>query len=127
MLSTDTSISQGRSCHAGNGQASNYNNNVIASLTTPVMDMSDALPNPSRTNGVSFYYTGATATNDKLTIFGKNRFGAWSEVGSISGVIDNVFIDGANWQTFSVSDKGHASPLIPMADDLFHRSVPVQI
>ncbi len=120
MLSTDTSISQGRSCHAGNGEASNYNNNVIASLTTPVMDMSDALPNPSRTNGVSFFYTGATAANDKLTIFGKNRFGAWSEVGSISGVIDNVFIDGANWQTFSVNNKGHASPLIPVADDLFH-------
>ena len=119
MLSADASISRVK-LHAGNGEASNYNNNVIASLTTPVMDMSDALPNPSRTNGVSFFYTGATATNDKLTIFGKNRFGAWSEVGSISGVIDNVFIDGANWQTFSVNNKGHASPLIPVADDLFH-------
>ena len=29
MLSTDTSISQGRSCHAGNGEASNYNNNCL--------------------------------------------------------------------------------------------------
>ena len=105
---------------AGNGESSNYNNNVVASLTTPVMDMSDALPNPSRTNGVSFFYTGAAAANDKLTIFGKNGFGAWSEVGSISGVIDNVFIDGANWQTFSVNNKGTTSPLIPVADDLFH-------
>ena len=61
--------------------------------------------NPSRTNGVSFFYTGATATNDKLTIFGKNRFGAWSEVGSISGVIDNVFIDGANWQPSASTTK----------------------
>ena len=120
MLSTDTSISQGRSCHAGNGQSSNYNNNVIAALTTPVMDMSDALNNPSRTNGVSFFYTGSTAANDKLTIHGKNAFGAWSEVGSITGTIDNVFTDGANWQTFSVSNKGHNSPLIPVADELFH-------
>ena len=119
MLSTDTSISQGRSCHAGNGQSSNYNNNVIAALTTPVMDMS-ALNNPSRTNGVSFFYTGSTAANDKLTIHGKNAFGAWSEVGSITGTIDNVFTDGANWQTFSVSNKGHNSPLIPVADELFH-------
>lgn len=120
MLSTDTSISQGRSCHAGNGQSSNYNNNVIAALTTPVMDMSDALPNPTRTNGVSFFYTGSTAANDKLTIFGRNAFGAWSEVGSITGTIDNVFTDGANWQTFSVANKGHSSPLIPVPDDLFH-------
>ena len=120
MLSTDTSISQGRSCHAGNGQSSNYNNNVIAALTTPVMDMSDALNSPSRTNGVSFFYTGSTATNDKLTIHGKNAFGAWAEVGSITGTIDNVFTDGANWQTFSVSNKGYNSPLIPVADELFH-------
>ena len=120
MLSTDTSISQGRSCHAGNGQSSNYNNNVVAALTTPVMDMSDALTNPTRTNGVSFFYTGSTAANDKLTIHGKNAFGAWAEVGSITGTIDNVFTDGANWQTFSVSNKGHNSPLIPVADELFH-------
>lgn len=120
VLSTDTSISQGRSCHAGNGQSSNYNNNVIAALTTPVMDMSDALANPSRTNGVSFFYTGSTAANDKLTIHGKNAFGAWVEVGSITGTIDSVFTDGANWQTFSVSNKGHTSPLIPITDDLFH-------
>ena len=90
QISTDTSISQGRSCHAGNGQFSNYNNNVIASLTTPVMDLSDAIANPSRTSGLSFFYTGSTAVNDKLTIFGKNTFGAWSEVGSISGTIDSV-------------------------------------
>ena len=83
------------------------------------MDMSDALPNPTRTNGVSFFYTGSTAGNDKLTILGRNAFGAWSEVGSITGTIDNVFTDGANWQTFSVNNKGHASPLIPIPDDLF--------
>ena len=120
QLSTDTSISQGRSCHAGNGQSSNYNNNALASMTTPVMDLSDALANPSRTSGLSFFYTGSTAANDKLTIFGKNPFGAWSEIGSISGTIDSVFTDGANWQTFSVNNKGHNSPLIPVASDLFH-------
>lgn len=120
QVSTDTSISQARSCHAGNGQSSNYNNNALAVLTTPVMDLSDAITNPSRTSGLSFFYTGSTAANDKLTIYGKNNFGAWSEVGSITGTIDNVFTDGANWQTFSVSNKGHSSPLIPVADDLFH-------
>ena len=70
------------------------------------MDLSDAVQNPSRTSGLSFFYTGATAVNDKLTIYGKNGFGAWAEIGSITGTIDNVFTDGANWQTFSVSNKG---------------------
>ena len=121
MLSTDTSISQGRRRHAGNGQSSNYNNNVIAALTTPVMDMSDALPNPTQNQRrVVFLHRFNSFVNDKLTIFGRNAFGAWSEVGSITGTIDNVFTDGANWQTFSVANKGHSSPLIPVPDDLFH-------
>ena len=119
-LSSDTSISQGRSCHAGNGQSSNYNNNALSSMTSPVMDLSDAYVNPTRTNGLSFYYTGSTAANDKLTMYGKNAFGAWSEIGSISGTIDQTFTDGANWQTFSVNNKGAASPLLPVAQELFH-------
>ncbi len=119
-LSSDTSISQGRSCHAGNGQSSNYNNNALSSMTSPVMDLSDAYVNPTRTNGLSFYYTGSTAANDKLTMYGKNAFGAWSEIGSISGTIDQTFSDGANWQTFSVNNKGAASPLLPVAQELFH-------
>ena len=119
-LSSDTSISQGRSCHAGNGQSSNYNNNALSSMTTPVMDLSDAYVNPTRTNGISFFYTGSTAANDKLTMYGKNAFGAWSEIGSITGTVDQTFTDGANWQTFSVSNKGAASPLLPVAQDLFH-------
>lgn len=117
-----TYMSQGSSCHAGNGQLSSYNNNQLAIMTTPVMDMSDALKNPSRTNGLSFFYTGSTAVNDKLTIYGKNVQGAWVEVGSISGTVDAVLSDGANWQTFSVIDKGHASPLIPVQDALYHRN-----
>ena len=115
-----TYMSQSSSCHAGNGQFSNYNNNQIAVMTTPVMDMSDAFQNPSRTNGLSFFYTGSTAANDKLTIYGKNTFGAWVEVGSITGTVDAVFTDGGTWQTFSVVNKGHASPLIPVEDGLFH-------
>ena len=115
-----TYMTQGSSCHAGNGQFSSYNNNQVAVMTTPVMDMSDALKNPSRTNGLSFFYTGSTAVNDKLTIYGKDLLGAWVEVGSITGTVDAVLTDGANWQTFSVLDKGHASPLIPVQDGLYH-------
>ena len=122
MFSQDvyTYMSQGQSCHAGNGQFSSYNNNQYAVMTTPIMDMSDALQNPSRTNGLSFFYTGSTAANDELTIYGKNILGGWVEVGSITGTVDAVFTDGANWQTFSVLNKGHTSPLIPLEDSLFH-------
>ena len=119
-LSTDTSISKGRSCHAGNGQSSTYNNNALSVMTTPVMDLSDAISNPLRTNGLSFYYTGSTLANDKLTVYGMNAFGAWSEISSITGTVDQDFIDGANWNTFSVSNKGAVSPLLPVAADLFH-------
>jgi uncharacterized membrane protein len=124
MFSQDvyTYMSQGQSCHAGNGQFSSYNNNQLSVMTTPIMDMSDALQNPSRTNGLSFFYTGSTAANDELTIYGKNILGSWVEVGSISGTVDAVFTDGANWQTFSVANKGHTSPLIPLEDSLFHKN-----
>jgi len=120
QISTDTSISQGRSCHAGNGQFSNYNNNALSALTTPVMDLSDAVFNPINTNGLSFFYTGSVAANDKLSILGKNPFGTWAEIGSITGTIDQDFNDGANWQTFSVASKGATTPLIPVPDDMFH-------
>lgn len=119
-LSSDTSISQGRSCHAGNGQSSTYSNNMVASMTTPVMDLSDAIANPTRTNGLSFFYTGSSAANDELTMYGRSPFGAWTEIGAISGTVDQVFTDGANWQTFSFNNKGASSPLMPVAGDLFH-------
>ncbi len=122
MYSQDlyTYMSQASSCHAGNGQFSTYNNNQVAVMTTPVMDMSDAVVNPTRTNGLSFFYTGSTAANDKISIYGKNAFGGWVEVGSITGTVDAVLSDGASWQTFSVNNRGHTSPLIPVEDSLFH-------
>ena len=95
--STDTALSQGLSCHAGNGQFSTYNNNVIAALTTPVMDLSDALRGSSQTNGIRFT-TPEAQLQTMSTIYGKNSFGAWVDVGSITGTIDNDFSDSANWQ-----------------------------
>ena len=54
-LSTDTGLSLGSSCHVGNGESSSYSNNLATSLTTPVIDMSDAVSSPTRTNGLSFF------------------------------------------------------------------------
>lgn len=119
-LSTDTSISRGSSCHIGNGQSSMYANNMLTSMITPLMDMSDAVSSPLRTNGLSFYYTGSSAANDALRVYGTDDMGAWVQVATLSGTVDQSFFDGVNWQTFTLTDKGAASPLIPVPDALFH-------
>ena len=117
---SDTFLSQGSSCHAGNGQASTYLPNTATELLTPVLDMSDAVTNPTRTNGVSFYFTGSIAPNDFVRFYSKDSTNVWDELASISGTIDNDFADGANWQTWSESFAGHTSPLIPMPQQNFH-------
>lgn len=119
-LSSDTSISRGSSCHVGNGQSSTYANNMLTSMTTPMMDMSDAVKSALRTNGLSFYYTGSSAQNDVLRIYGTDAMGAWVQFATLSGTVDQSFFDGVNWQTFSQSDKGASSPLVPVPDALFH-------
>ena len=117
---SDTFLSQGSSCHAGNGQASTYLPNIATELLTPVLDMSDAVTNPTRTNGVSFYFTGSIAPNDFVRLYSKDSTNVWDELASISGTIDNDLADGANWQTWSESFAGHTSPLIPMPQQNFH-------
>ena len=118
--STDTSLSMGNSCHVGNGQSSSYTNNLATSLITPVMDMSDAVSNPTRTNGLSFFYTGSVASGDLLKIQVLTAMGGWFQIGSISSSIDQNFADGQDYQTFSVSNSGATSPLIPTPQEHFH-------
>lgn len=119
-LSTDTALSMGSSCHVGNGQSSSYSNNLATSLVTPVMDMSDAVTNPTRTNGLSFYYTGSVVAGDVLKIEVLSAMGGWYQLGSISSSIDQNFIDGQDYQTFSVNHAGATSPLIPIPQEYFH-------
>ena len=119
-LSTDTSLSMGSSCHVGNGQSSSYTNNLATSLVTPVMDMSDVASNPTRTNGLSFYYTGSAASGDVMKIEVLTAMGGWFQLGSISSTIDQNFVDGQDYQTFSVSNGGATSPLIPVPQEHFH-------
>ena len=125
-MSTDTSISKGSSCHVGKGSTSSYSNSMTTSLISPQMDMSDAVNNPLRTNGFSFFYTGSAAPNDVLKISAKTAFGGWTEITRISNTIDGSFLDGVNWQTFSFSNKGAASPLIPMDSSFFHSTTQVK-
>jgi len=117
---SDASISKSRACHVGSGYGSTYTNGMQTSLITPVLDLSDAVENPSRTNGMTFFYTGSAAANDQLKMYSKNTAGGWNELGTISNTIDNNFADGSNWQTFSVNNRGYASPLIPVPQADFH-------
>ena len=119
-LSTDTALSMGSSCHVGNGQSSTYSNNLATSLVTPIMDMSDAVSNPTRTNGLGFYYTGSVMAGDVLKIEVLSAMGGWYQLGSISNSIDQNFVDGQDYQTFSVNHAGATSPLIPTPQEYFH-------
>ena len=121
-LNTDTSISMGTSCHVGNGEGSTYPNNLQSSLVFPAMNLSDAHPNPLRTNGFSFYYTGSLAPNDTIKMQALSNLGAWNDIGTLQGTVDNSFIDGASWLTFSLADKGASSPIVPVASQYFHQN-----
>ena len=119
-MSSDTSLSEGSACHIGNGQSSNYSPNLATDLITPAIDMSDAIQYPTRTNGISFYYTGSLANGDYVKIYSMNPTNSWTELASITGTVDNDFADSANWQTWSVNHAGALSPLIPSPQQNFH-------
>ena len=116
----DTFLSEGSACHHGNGQSSTYSPNSNSDLITPILDMSDAIPNPTRTNGITFFYTGSLASGDYVRLYSKDISNGWVEQASITGTIDNTFTDGANWNTWSLNHAGAFSPLVPTNSQFFH-------
>ena len=107
---TDTALSMGQSCHIGQGQSGNYANNLQTDLMTPIMDMSDIVANPTRTNGLTFFYTGSAQTNDNMKVYALDNQGAWDELANIAGTVGATL---SNWQTISNNHMGHTTPLIP--------------
>ena len=118
--SIDTFLSQGSACHLGNGQSSTYSNNLNTALITPILDMSDSVQNPLRTNGITFFYTGSVLQGDILRIYVIDEIGVWNELATVSGTVDPLLSDGTNWQTWSVNNMGFSSPLIPVQPQFFH-------
>ena len=116
-MNSESSLSQGSACHIGNGQSSTYSANLATNLITPVFDMSDAISNPSRTNGISFYYTGSLASGDFVRLYSMNPSNSWVELASITGTTSS---DITTWQTWSVNNAGATSPLIPTPQSNFH-------
>lgn len=107
---TDTALSMGQSCHVGQGQTGNYANNLQTSLMTPIWDMSDIVSNPTRTNGLTFFYTGSAQVNDNMKVYAMDNQGAWDELANIAGTVGATL---SNWQTISNNHMGHTTPLIP--------------
>ena len=108
--STDTSLSMGQSCHIGQGQFSSYGNNLQTDLMTPIWDMSDIVANPTRTNGITFFYAGSAQPNDGMKVYAFDQQGNWDELANIAGTVGATL---ANWQTISNNHMGHTTPLIP--------------
>ena len=124
---SDTSLSEGSACHVGNGESSTYGASTTSLLETPTIDMSDAVNAPTKTNGVSFFYTGSSQQGDEMKFSIKNGVsGQISELGTLSGTIDQAFLDGASWQTFSVTSQGATSPLVPASASGFSTATTFQ-
>ncbi|DAC18212.1 MAG TPA: hypothetical protein HA276_02370 [Candidatus Poseidoniaceae archaeon] len=117
-LNSDTSISMGSACHVGNGDTSTYSPNTISRLTTPPLNLADGLSSGTRTMGLSFFYTGSVISPDRFSVEAKTATGTWEELTGLAATVDQDFLtDGANWNTFSISSGGYASPLVPIAPD----------
>ena len=121
-INSETSLSQGTACHVGNGASSSYTASTTSVLETPAFDMSDAVSNPLRTNGLSFFYTGSSQPGDELKVYVQDNAGTNTQLGGITGTVDEAFIDGVSWQTFSVNSQGITSPLIPAPQSAFTSS-----
>ena len=107
---TDTALSMGQACHVGQGQSGNYANNLQTDLMTPIMDMSDIVASPTKTNGLTFFYTGSAQVNDNMKVYALDNQGAWDELANIAGTVGATL---SNWQTISNNHMGHTTPLIP--------------
>ena len=114
--STDTALSMGQSCHIGQGQSGSYVDNLQTDLMTPIWDMSDIVSNPTRTNGLTFFYSGSAQPNDSMKVYAMNNQGTWDELATIAGTVGATL---SNWQTISNNHMGHTTPLIP-ADTASH-------
>ncbi|MBT3771484.1 MAG: hypothetical protein HOE92_03795 [Euryarchaeota archaeon] len=109
--STEAAISAGRSCHVGNGASSNYGNGLTTSLYTPIFDLSNRHPNPTRAIGLSFFATGAGEANDIVSFQGRRADGQWEQIGIIGGNIDTNL---NSWNTNTNTVGSQTLPVMPM-------------
>ena len=78
--SSDAALSLNRASHIGNGQYSTYQPNLVSSLTTPFMDMSDAISNPPN-KWYYYFFTGGIASGDSVKTYSMSPSNTWSRIG----------------------------------------------
>ena len=121
-VNSDVYISQSQAFHVGNGQFSSYSPNTISTLTSPVFNVADGVSNPNSAIGYSMFYTGGVSSGDQLNGYIKDNNGAWDQTFTLQSVVDNNFLDGLSWNTFSINHNGKNSPLYPVQTKHFHSS-----
>ena len=97
-VSDEASLSSSNSFHVGGStSSSNYGNNWDTSLTSAIMDTSDAHPSPTRGIGVGFFYTGEALTGDGYDIDVWNG-NSWQRITTtVTSSVDTNFDDGSSW------------------------------
>ena len=97
-VSNEASLSGSNSFHVGGAtSSSNYGNNWDTSLTSAIIDTSDAHPSPTRGIGVGFFYTGEALSGDGYDIDVWNG-NSWQRITTtVSSFVDTNFDDGSSW------------------------------
>jgi len=100
----DTEVSLSNSAfHVGSGgTSSTHGSNWDRSLTSPVLDFSNAHPNPNTYGKLGFFYTGSGGSGDGIRIeWYQASSGNWVNTVnngfSFDGVVDGDLTDGTNW------------------------------
>ena len=99
-ISNEASLSGENSFHVGGStSSSNYGNNWDTSLTSSIIDTSDAHPTPSRGFGVGFFYTGEAVDTDGYDIDVWNG-NSWQRITTtVTSSVDTDFsaTSGSSW------------------------------
>ena len=97
-VSNEASLSGSNSFHVGGStSSSNYGNNWDTSLTSAIIDTSDAHPSPTRGIGVGFFYTGEALNGDgyDIDVWDGN---SWQRITTtVASNVDTDFTDGSSW------------------------------
>ena len=97
-VSNEASLSGTNSFHVGGSTStSNYGNNWDTSLTSAIIDTSDAHPSPTRAIGIGFFYTGEALNGDGYDIDVWNG-NSWQRITTtVASNVDTDFTDGSSW------------------------------
>ncbi len=102
QLDPDISLSNSAFHIGSGGTSSTHGQNWDRSLTSPILDFSNAHPNPNTYGKLGFFYTGSGGSGDGIRIeWYQASSGNWVNTVnngfSFDGVVDGDLTDGTNW------------------------------